>query len=263
MATIEGNEIALRKVAGELQPPVRAGQEAKLDQDTLGNAFVTFVYTTTITYPSDSIAPSWVYGMTYERNTTFLPKYSDSQSDDSILVAWGGQTTLNEARLFPGQTLEFPRGARKIYIRTDQDVVTGPKPEITWRLDRFARKTWSPSKIELATSRGSPLPATLLPYTGSQTFEVESGAQLFAYIENSSANAITWQMQSKGGLVVLDQGTVGAGVTRLLAYGPGVGNLPAGLGWQGHGIVVPGDCVIFSIITGAPGDNFRFGSSAR
>lgn len=145
MATIEGNEIALRAVAAELIPPVRAGVDARADQDSAGPPFITRTVTVPTTYtPSNpnTVAPGWVYGLCI-----------DAQASEAatVYVAFGTASPSFETQAIVGQVIVIPRGARRVFLRsTIQQNVT-----ITWFLDRYADKRYSPKTPGIQTITGS------------------------------------------------------------------------------------------------------------
>ena len=140
MATVKGNIEALQEVASQLFPPVRSGQAAHLDQDTAGPPFATRDLDVTGSYDLANptfTAPSWVYGLTLdscESGTSVFVAFGSTVPGD--LEATPQSPTGPECTLVPGQTLSFPRGARRVFLRSDVSQVI----RVTWTLDRFADK---------------------------------------------------------------------------------------------------------------------------
>lgn len=134
MATIQGNLTALLDAAAELIPPVRNGQNARVTQDEMGGAFATVQATLTQDYDpanANASATSWVYGITLEGSSV-------DTTENPVFVSWASASNAREAALIVGQTLRFPRGARRVFLRS----ATGTQNvAVSWHLDRFATKS--------------------------------------------------------------------------------------------------------------------------
>lgn len=249
MANVEGNEIALRSVLGQNLPAPRDGSDARSDNDGRP-AFLTANYALGSTY-GESIAPAWCYGMTYEG-----PGLGAAPGDDvgPIFVSWGtaAQPGSAETILYPGQTLSFPRAARRVFGRTEHPS-GGASAKITWKLDPYAAKTWSPagtvSTVQQAgagnnVTQALPIYAGALPRT-----------QLIIDIENTSTVAVTYTLygtlMGPSGLLVLDTAVIAAGANLRLMYGQGIviASLPAG--FSGHCMAFPYS-VEFTVTPNAP-----------
>lgn len=270
MATIEGNEIALRKVASELMPPVRSGQDARTDQDSAGAPFITCEYRVfdeygpfdpfTQTYqPAQSFAPCWVYGMMLEQSWAGVNQSGSNGSGDETpryFVSFGTAQKQNEVEITPGKVLMFPRGARRVFIRSNQTLQMHPPATIrvTWVVDRFASiatggatgpnvsRTWlGDGKVDSITLNNS---------IGGFTEAFDGYTNLSIYISNGTNGVATYDLNFQGD--TLDTANIPAGATRLISYGPGVGTLGAGAILTGHGIVLPFGGLIFDFGFPAP-----------
>jgi hypothetical protein len=145
MATIQGNLEALLAAARQLFPPVRGGQNAEASQDEAGSPFVTRVVTLPSSYNANnpnSVAPSWVYGLCVDA-------CADNQT---VYVAFGTASAQNETIALPGQVMTIPRGARRVFLRSNDTInpVT-----VTWFTDRFADKRYSPKTPITGSITGS------------------------------------------------------------------------------------------------------------
>jgi hypothetical protein len=267
MATIEGNEIALRKVASELIPPVRNGQDAQTDQDNFGSPFVTVQYkisndfaiidptSGTPTY-GISFAPSWVYGLVIEPSWGAFNETSRSASGvdaPRFFAAFGQASTSNEVELQPGKVLSFPRGARRIYLRTDSPSYNYTI-RVTWIVDRFASiansgadgvstvRTWfGDGNLDSVSLNNTQLALTLAQLDGYTNFA--------AMVVNNTNQVVAYELELLGN--VIDTGNVPSTDFRLVSYGPGVGNLAGKM--VGHGIVIPNfGSVRFNLSTTVP-----------
>ena len=269
MATIEGNEIALRSVASELIPPVRNGQDARTDQDVFGTPFLTVEYVIANDYsiidPSTglrqyqvSFAPAWVYGFVLEPSWAGAAERSTKGAGNEapkFFAAFGTAQASNEVQIQPGKVLSFPRGARRIYLRSDSpyDVY---RVRVTWIVDRFATignsgadgvasvRTWFGDGVEDGLSiNAQQLAPTVLA-------DLRGYTNACVMISNNSNVALTYELliQSE----TIDTGTVPANDFRLISYGPGVGTLAGKM--VGHGIVLPNlGTNYFVVYTTAPG----------
>lgn len=139
MGSIQDNATALRQVASELRPPVRSGQSAETNQDVSGPPFASRVVDVGTSYDianAATVAPAWCYGLTVDE----LP------AGGWLFVAFGNivpgslspgdSPTGPEVTLQAGQSIVFPRGARRVFLRSD---VAQPA-RVTWMLDRFGDK---------------------------------------------------------------------------------------------------------------------------
>jgi hypothetical protein len=256
MATIEGNEIALRNVFNELDPRSRDNTTAKNDNDTLP-PFYTATYELAQVYGA-SLAPSWVYGLTYEGPGTATGTTYDPAANTSgpIYISWGtasGGAGSAEAVLYPGQTFEFPRAARRVFVRS---AVAGPNNtvyvQLTWKLDLWARKTTSVGDtvdVSLWSGTGETATSPALPQSGVAR-EVNARSSLFVLCDNVSSTNLTYELLVEGTQFVIDTATINAGQRRVFHYGAGIGtNLPAGQ--QGHNFAFPAR-VRFQFIPAAP-----------
>lgn len=134
MATIEGNEVALRNIASELIPPVRSGQRASASQDEVGPPFITRSITLASSYnvnDPNSVAPQWVYGLCVD----------NAPDGSAVYATFGNANPLMETVCLPGQVITLPRGSRRVFLRSDVD---NNPVTVTWFLDRFAQKRFSP-----------------------------------------------------------------------------------------------------------------------
>lgn len=254
MATIEGNEIALRKVASELVPPVRSGQDARTNQDDFGAPFVTVEYRvfneyavydppTAQTFPQQSLAPAWVYGMMLEESQFGADFSAPEQALGAIPVryfaAFGSAQKTNEVELTPGKVLSFPRGARRIFIRSNQTLQQGLKTiRVTWILDRFATINTGGSAGPMVVQNwcGDGELSQLNPATQNDLhLDISPYTNFSLYIQNNTNAAYTYDTSLLGDTI--DSGNIPVGATRLISYGPGVANL-AGV-QVGHGFIIP------------------------
>ena len=248
MATIEGNEIALRNVLDTIHPKPRDGSNAQGSNDNNGPPFFTADYHLLSNY-SEQLAPSWVYGLTYEGPADSTnPSFPVLAPLDRIFVSWNVGNTTQETILFVGQTLFFPRGARRVFVRCPSSV---PQAfvKLTWQTDVYAQKTSSPNTYTVGVNPGfggsfSGLFADWLP------FGVPANTQLYVAINNASSVPLTWRLVSNAG-VILDSAVQAAGVVRNYHYGPGVSS-PFPANTQGHGICLPGPLVQLIILPNAP-----------
>lgn len=133
MATIEGNEVALRNVLGGIVPPVRNGQSATVSQDDVGPPFYSTTVMLSTSYTPNApntVAPGWVYGLCV-----------DNVADGvTVYASFGTGSRASETVALAGQVMLFPRGARRVFLRAD----TASQVTVTWFLDRFADKRYSP-----------------------------------------------------------------------------------------------------------------------
>jgi hypothetical protein len=254
MATIEGNEIALRKVASELIPPVRSGQDARTDQDSFGAPFTTVEYRvfneyaiydppTGQTFPQQSLAPAWAYGLMLEESNFGSDFSAPTQTLGAIPVryfaAFGSAQKTNEVELTPGKVLRFPRGARRVFIRSNQTLAQGLKTiRVTWILDRFATIATggSAGPMVVQSWQGDGSLGQLNPATQNDLSLSISPYTFFSlYIQNATNAAYSYDTNVLGDTI--DTGNIPAGASRLISYGPGVNNLTGVM--QGHGFVIP------------------------
>ena len=252
MANVEGNEIALRSVAAELIPPVRSGQDARTNQDDFGSPFTTLEYAVDDTYSiidpltfvaqaGISFAPSWVYGMLLEPSWGGLNETSRSGSGvdaPRYYAAFGTNTKKNEVELQPGKVLSFPRGARRIFIRSNSNVPT--RIRVTWIVDRFAAISNSGANgVDVSRTwfgDGTIDSVALVAQVLSQTItQLDGYSNYCCFLQNNLNQQVTYELELAGSII--DSGTVNVGATRLVSYGPGVGNLAGAM--VGHGIVIP------------------------
>lgn len=265
MATIEGNEIALRKVASELVPPVRSGQDAQTNQDDFGSPFITKTYSLLNTYqslvlsptgyvlvPQDSLAPSWCYGLMLDSEGAPDGNIGPYASKVRFFASFGTRSQIgnNEVEISPGKVLMFPRGARRVFLRHDAGV-TGSMDapsipaNVTWIVDRFASlqssgdtglqvtRTWLGDIQEgFADSINVPNPAFYIG--GFQHVSIvfrNNSNQIYNY----STEAFVY---NSGQQLVIDSGTIPVGAMRMISYGPGVQNTNPPNS-TGHGFVLP------------------------
>lgn len=250
MANVEGNEIALRSVLGENLPKPRDGSDAREDNDNK-QPFKTVTYETNVFGFSENIAPAWCYGMTYESDVAPNPANSNSYTENNptrdqipIYVAFGvrPETPFEGAVLYPGQTLNFPRGTRRVYVRKDF-VVSGNQFVITWKLDPYASKTYSPAgAVATQLIRGDGIDQdspnggdrwSLNPVLPKTVFPRE---QLVISINNVTAVAVNYSLSLEVAGQI-DAAVIAAGTTRVFMYSPSliVASLPAGV--TGHNTV--------------------------
>ena len=257
MATIEGNEIALRKVAAELSPPVRSGQDARTSQDDFGSPFVTLNYNvyddysiydpnTGVRQRNQTAAPAWVYGLVVEPLWDGFDESSQQTVPHGInfYAAFGAAQKQYEVQIQPGKVLRFPRGARRVFLRCD--VPAGHPIRVTWIVDRFA--TINTSGAEGIDVTRTWFGDALSKYVDPQNKPVNNGGNgvliddlngytnMMCLIDNQSDQAVDYELVVDQGVVV-DTGNVPSGDWRYVSYGPGVGNLSGKL--VGHGIVLP------------------------
>lgn len=158
MATIEGNEIALRNVAKELIPPSRNGQPATVNQDDAGPPFISRSVALTGDYvPQDPSrnAPSWVYGLCVD---------SISVDNGQVFVAFGTAEKSVETLAIVGQVILIPRGARRVFLRGSVELTA----TVTWFTDRYADKRYSPKaptqsisgNVTVINTGANPVPVT-------------------------------------------------------------------------------------------------------
>lgn len=252
MATIEGNEIALRKVASELVPPVRSGQDARTNQDDFGPPFVTVAYQVRDDYAivdpltgnaqeGVSFAPSWVYGLVLEPSWGGLNETSRAGSGvdaPRFYASFGSTQKTNEVEIQPGKVLSFPRGARRVYLRCSVNVPTNIK--VTWIVDRFAAiansgangvdvcRTWFGDGTIDSISLNNQL-------FGQTIAQLDGYSNFVCLVQNNTNHPVTYELELAGS--VIDTGSVPANDFRLVSYGPGVGALTGKM--VGHGIVIP------------------------
>lgn len=252
MANVEGNEIALRQVASELFPPVRSGQDARTNQDNFGTPFTTLTYVVNDTYEildpitglgqaGVSFAPSWVYGLLLEPSWGGLNETSRSGSGvdaPRYYASFGTTQKTNEVEITPGKVLSFPRGARRVFLRSNTNVPSTIR--VTWIVDRFASisnsgadgvdtcRTWfGDGTIDTISVVAQPVSQLIAQLDGYTNF--------CCFLENNLNQPLSYELSLFARTI--DSGTVPVGAVRLVSYGPGVGNL-AGV-MVGHGIVIP------------------------
>lgn len=248
MATIEGNEIALRNVFDDMVPKSRDNSTAKVNNDSFP-PFFTQTFELTNGYGTN-LAPGWVYGMTFEgpgianqNGPIFGNPANLPNSWAPIFVSWGATSGngQSEAVLYPGQTIEFPRGARRVFVRSSIPPFVGSAiVALTWKTDLWARKTDSSgtqNQVQLGIGNGVQASGPGLPQGGIQ-FDASPRSSFLAVLENTASVGVTWQVLIGGTGYVLDTSTIAPGVTRTFHYGPGIGtSLPAGQ--QGHNFAFP------------------------
>jgi len=248
MATIEGNEIALRNVSDEIAPRSRDNTTAKANNDSLP-PFFTQTFEITNAYGTN-VAPSWVYGLTFEGPGLENPAGPIAGNPANmptswapIFVSWGttGGAGQSESVLYAGQTIEFPRGARRVFIRSS--VLPGAGPAIvnlTWKTDLWARKVDSSgtqNQVQLGIGNGVQASNPALPQSGI-LFDASPRSSFLGVVDNTASVGVTWQVLIGGTGYVLDTSTIAAGVSRTFHYGAGIGtSLPAGQ--QGHNFAFP------------------------
>lgn len=139
MGNVEQNAAALRQVAAELRPPVRSGQQASVNQDEAGPPFASRVVDVTNSYdPTNpaTVAPAWCYGLTVDELPDGGWLFVAFGSTVPGSIAPGGSPTGPEVTLQAGQSIVFPRGARRVFLRSDVPQAA----RVTWMLDRFGDK---------------------------------------------------------------------------------------------------------------------------
>jgi len=255
MATVEGNLEALLDAAEQLVPPVRSGQKANRSQDEVGAPFVTTTIFVNNLYNTDSAAPGWCYGLLLEpsptgNNSTLVPTIDGLET--TFFCSFGSAQAANETILVPGQVFLFPRGARRVFIRSNVADPYRVACSITWVMDRYAT----------ITSGGPGSPVATRNWSGDYQSITQTGAngisQLIAgatYVSigltNNTNQVVTYKLSFGQNYFDLDTGTLAAGASIMLSYGAGVGNLGnATLG--GHGFVMPLQA-IFSATCATPG----------
>jgi len=266
MATIEGNEIALRNVFDELVPRSRDNTTAKLNNDSVP-PFFTQQFELSTAY-GNNLAPGWVYGVTFEGpGSGYAADLPASWSP--IFLSWGTTSGIgqSESILYPGQTIEFPRGARRVFVRSSIPPAQGSAiVYLTWKTDLWARKTDSggtQSQVQLGIGNGVQSAGQLLPQSGF-TFDASPRSSFLGVIENTASVGVTWQVLIGGTQYVLDTSTIPAGATRIFHYGPGIGTtLPAGQ--QGHNFAFPQTITVLVTPNApiAPGDTVGLSWWAR
>lgn len=258
MATIEGNEIALRKVAAELVPPVRSGQDARTNQDDFGSPFLTLQYTIkddfSIYDPNSGVgaavksaAPAWVYGLVMEPDWGGADESSEFTVPKGVrfFAAFGSASKQYEVEIQPGKVLSFPRGARRVFLRTNYPAFKTVR--VTWIVDRFAtigtsgaegvdvQRTWvGDRRSKYVAGLGKPIQ---FPGDGTIVDDFSGYTNFGCLIDNQSNQAVTYELRIGGNYTLVDSGNVPSGDWRYISYGPGVGNLAGKL--VGHGIVLP------------------------
>lgn len=262
MATIEGNEIALRKVASELVPPVRSGQDARTNQDDFGAPFVTKSYDLLPTYevldpntgqilPQESLAPGWVYGMMVDTMGQAGQVVTPSPVPVKFFASFGARQELNEIEVTPGKVLLFPRGARRVFMRHNSQLSQlNIQVSVTWILDRFATLQSAGNtgtqitRQWVGTIEYSSIDPANLP-SGVKVFEFGGATNFNLVLYNASNRSYNWEVKAwtntpgiGSNFVVIDSGTLAAGVTRMFSYGPGIAgtNPPNSVG---HGFMIP------------------------
>jgi hypothetical protein len=236
MATIEGNEIALRNVFDEYNPRSRDKSTAQENNDTTP-PFITQSYEINANY-GVSLAPSWVYALTYEGPGQWpgVPWWQTQQQPGGlpIMVSFGaanGSAGGAETVLYPGQTIEFPRGARRVFVRAANLLPTQLNygwVELTWKTDLWARKIDSSGNIvstQLVNGNGVPVIGN-----GWGSYNCSPRSSLIIGIDNDNTTVATdlrieWGDNSQ---FTLATGSCPAGQQRVFHFGPGIGtNLPA------------------------------------
>jgi hypothetical protein len=257
MATIEGNEIALRAVASELIPPVRSNVDARVSQDDAGQPFSTVFFNVTEKYPAASAAPSWVYGFVLE-GVYPVGSYGPNGSFDgqagpiNIYVSFGAATQATspgvpgtgEILVQPGQQILIPRGSRKVYFRASESQATGGATHtivVTWILDRFATKsspgTASPLQTRVWQGGSGTGLVNANSTQGTTIVDLSTGYFHAGFgIENGTNVQLTYELKSYN--TIIDTGNVAQNGQKWISYGPGVGDLTGNV-QAGHGIVLP------------------------
>ena len=262
MANVEGNEIALRSVLGQNLPAPRDGSDARSDNDARP-AFITADYNLLPNY-AESVAPSWCYGVTYEGAGGNEYPGADT---GPIAVSWGtaAQPGSAESILYPGQTLSFPRAARRVFARFLSDpnyLVRNCK--LTWKLDPYAAKTWSPgAAVSVVGANGYGINESYPWSAPFPSFVLAPRTQLMVEIRNTSTVQVNYQLVAFGfgTSLVVDTANIAAGGTFKAMYGPGivVASLPAG--FSGHCMTFPEVMGIFVLPAAPPGPGDTLGIS--
>lgn len=139
MGSIHENATALRQVASELRPPVRSGQAASVSQDDSGPPFASRVVQLGASYdPTNpaTVAPAWCYGLTVDELPDGGWLFVAFGSVVPGALTPGASPTGPEVTLKAGQSIVFPRGARRVFLRCD----VPQEARFTWMLDRFGDK---------------------------------------------------------------------------------------------------------------------------
>ena len=246
MANIEGNEIALRSVLGQYKTLPRDGTDARTDNDNKP-PFFTQDYVIPGSY-SENLAPSWCYGLTYEGCSL---EGAPVDSEGPLFVAWGTLAApgTSESILYPGQTLAFPRGTRRVFVRRVPSV-SYAYVKLTWKLDPFASKNWSPGAetvVKPDTGTGvdrNSIISPIIPAAGGNLFTYPR-TQLLVKVENiTTVNVLYSLVLNVGTGIQIDSATINVGNSATFMYSPSlvVASLPAGI--SGHNTVFTGSTVI-------------------
>lgn len=279
MATIEGNEIALRKVAAELMPPVRNGQDAKTNQDDFGTPFVTKTYELLNTYqvvvnppsgpaflgPQESLAPSWCYGLMLDSEGAVGGNIGPYASSVRFFASFGDRNQIgtNEVEISPGKVLMFPRGARRVFLRHNAGTIGSLQApaipaNVTWIVDRFASlqsagdtglqvtRSWLGDLQQgFDDSQSTPTPSFGIGgYEHVNIVFRNNSNQIYNYSTEASVFGSTQTL-------VIDSGTIPVGAMRMISYGPGVQNTNPPNS-TGHGFVLPAGATINFSPAGGP-----------
>jgi hypothetical protein len=247
MANIEGNEIALRSVFGQYKTLPRDGTDARTDNDNKP-PFFTQNYVIQPAY-SENLAPSWCYGVTYEGSSI---EGAPADNEGPLFVAWGtiAQAGTSESILWPGQTLSFPRGTRRVFVRRSAPAVQEALVKLTWKLDPFAWKNWSPGAETVTkpdTGTGVDANSVISPIIRAPGGVITSypRSQLLVKIDNVSTVPVDYSLILNVGTgIQIDSATINAGNNRTFMYSPSlvVASLPAGV--SGHNTVFTGSASI-------------------
>ena len=254
MATIEGNEVALRNVLGAIVPPVRNGQAATVSQDDVGPPFYSATVALSTGYTPNApntVAPGWVYGLCVDNVPDGVTVYA----------SFGNGSNASETIALAGQVMLFPRGARRVFLRADAAATV----TVTWFLDRFADKRYSPKSpgaqtvavVNTVSVQGT-LGGIAVPVSGSvsvtgtstvqsptasaieaiftntgetdallNTGEITTGNRTqmgFGFLNGNSVGDRIVQVQTKVGAnwLTMYEVTVPAGELRFYSFGPGM-----------------------------------------
>jgi len=272
MANIEGNEIALRSVFGQNLPAPRDGSDAKTDNDNRP-PFFSSDYTLAPSY-SDNLAPSWVYGLTYEGAATNKGQFQPFVESDygPIYVSFGNVTAAGagnaETILYPGQTIRFPRASRRVFIRASQ-TSGNAYIKLTWQLDPYADKHSSiASPLEVEGWEGRGFAPTIYDVAALPVY-VYPRTQLFVYVQNNTLVDVNYYLywnppgNPLSPLEIDRELTIPAGAQRMFFYGPGVVQpAPLAAFQRMHAVALPGPYLQVQAAPVAPigaGENVKIG----
>lgn len=269
MANVEGNEIALRSVLGQNLPAPRDGSDARTDNDNRP-PFFTSIYTVQPTI-SENLSPGWVYGLTYEGSGPPNAAYEPFVEQDygPIFVSFGNKTEPGvgqaESILYAGQTMKFPRGARRIFVRSSNNQ-TAPI-RLTWQLDPYADKHTSASVLNQTQAwEGLGFAPTIYDVAQLPVY-VYPRTQLVVNIQNNTLVTVNysldWNPFGTGALQIDRELGIPAGAGLFFFYGPGVSTpVPIPAQQRAHPISFPGPSMQITAIPTAPigvGENVKIG----